>query len=161
MKKSKCHDFLEMQPKGLEGHGCILDPQNFSSLLFSSRVAGDHTLLLQDPRASPYGFHGTINSMVIKEMYLEEFPSVWCFFSFHAIQQMHMSEVGCLGILRTFRTRGRRLCSIDSRSVNCDSGADEVCCLSSAQSQCRDFVNAQISWHVWQINSNSDHMGLE
>lgn len=80
MKKSKCHDFLEMQPKGLEGHGHSLDPQNFSSLLFSSRVAGDHTLLLQDPCASTYGFHWTINSMVIKEMYLEEFPSIWCFF---------------------------------------------------------------------------------
>lgn len=28
MKKSKCYNFLEIQPKGVEEHGHRLDPQN-------------------------------------------------------------------------------------------------------------------------------------
>lgn len=59
-KRSKCPRFLWIQPKGLEGHGQRLDPQNSASVLLSSRVAGDHTLLLRDARdpcPSLYGFH--------------------------------------------------------------------------------------------------------
>lgn len=90
MKKSKCHNFLEIQPKGVEEHGHRLDPQNSWSLLFSSRVTGDDTLFLQDARdscASLYGFQLTVNSMVYHGNAPWSIPFYLVDFSFHVIQQ--------------------------------------------------------------------------
>lgn len=108
---------------------------------------------------------GPVTPWSIRDMQPEE-PNSFLFgqligFSLPAFQQRYTCEKGCLHILHAFRARSRTLCSSDSCSVTLDSVADETCSLSTAQSRCRDHVNAQIIWHSRQMTSNSACMGLE